>query len=78
MGAHAGTDWVVYLAIALSGASALGAEVIWTRLCSLLLSGTIYTFSIILAVFLIGHRDRQRRRLDRSRAARPIRGARSA
>jgi spermidine synthase len=50
---HTG-DWVVYLAIALSGMSALGAEVIWTRLYSLLLSGTTYTFSIILAVFLVG------------------------
>ena len=45
---------LIYLAIALSGMSALGAEVVWTRLFSLLLSGTTYTFSIILAVFLIG------------------------
>ena len=49
----AGT-WAVYLAIALSGMSALGAEVVWTRLLSLLLGGTVYTFSLILAVFLIG------------------------
>ena len=40
--------------IGLSGAAALGAEVIWTRLLSLLLGGTVYTFSIILAVFLSG------------------------
>src|SRR5947209_6166964 len=46
--------WAVYLAIALSGMSALGAEVVWTRLISLLLGGTVYTFSIILAVFLLG------------------------
>ena len=46
--------WAVYLAIALSGMSALGAEVVWTRLLSLLLGGTVYTFSLILAVFLIG------------------------
>ncbi|MBW8883328.1 MAG: SAM-dependent methyltransferase, partial [Planctomycetia bacterium] len=46
--------WTIYLAIALSGFSALGAEVIWTRLLSLLIGGTVYTFSIILAVFLIG------------------------
>jgi spermidine synthase len=45
---------LIYLAIGLSGMSALGAEVVWTRLFSLLLSGTTYTFSIILAVFLIG------------------------
>jgi spermidine synthase len=44
----------VYVAIALSGMSALGAEVVWTRLLSLLLGATVYTFSIILAVFLVG------------------------
>jgi spermidine synthase len=47
-------SWAVYVAIALSGASALGAEVVWTRLLSLLLGATVYTFSIILAVFLVG------------------------
>lgn len=46
--------WTPYLAIALSGCAALGAEVVWTRLLSLLLGGTVYTFSIILAVFLVG------------------------
>ena len=46
--------WPVYLTIALSGAGALGAEVIWTRLLGLMLGATVYTFSIILAVFLIG------------------------
>ena len=44
----------VYLAIALSGMGALGAEVVWTRLLSLMLGPTTYTFSIILAVVLIG------------------------
>lgn len=44
----------VYIAIALSGMTALGAEVIWTRLLSLLMGGTVYTFSIILSVFLVG------------------------
>jgi spermidine synthase len=44
----------VYLTIALSGLCALGAEVVWTRLLSLLLGGTVYTFAIILAVFLVG------------------------
>jgi spermidine synthase len=43
---------LVYLTIGLSGLSALGAEVVWTRLLSLLLGGTVYSFSIILAVFL--------------------------
>ncbi|HEY7170250.1 MAG TPA: fused MFS/spermidine synthase [Vicinamibacterales bacterium] len=45
---------VVLIAIACSGFCALAAEVIWTRLLSLLFSATVYTFSIILAVFLIG------------------------
>ena len=44
----------VYVTIALSGLCALGSEVIWTRLLSLLLGPTVYTFSIILAVFLVG------------------------
>ena len=44
----------VYAVIALSGASALGAEVVWTRLLSLMLGATVYAFSIILAVFLAG------------------------
>ena len=44
----------VYLAIALSGLCALGAEVIWTRTLGMLLGGSVYTFSILLAVFLVG------------------------
>ncbi|HYT65662.1 MAG TPA: fused MFS/spermidine synthase [Vicinamibacterales bacterium] len=44
----------VYVAIALSGMTALSSEVIWTRLLSLLFGGTVYTFSLILAVFLFG------------------------
>ncbi len=46
--------WPVYLTIALSGMTALGAEVVWTRLLSLLFGPSVYTFSIILAVFLLG------------------------
>jgi len=44
----------VYIAIALSGLAALGAEVIWTRILSLLFGGTVYTFSLIAAAFLCG------------------------
>src|SRR5215510_13266284 len=44
----------VYVAIALSGLTALGAEVIWTRILSLLFGGTVYTFSLIAAAFLCG------------------------
>lgn len=47
-------SWPVYITIALSGFCALGAEVIWTRLLSLMLGATVYTFAIILAVFLAG------------------------
>ena len=45
---------LVYIAIALSGLTALGAEVVWTRVLSLLFGATAYTFSLILAVFLVG------------------------
>jgi spermidine synthase len=44
----------VYLAIALSGLCAMAAETVWTRILALLLGGSVYTFSIILAVFLFG------------------------
>ncbi|HMK69968.1 MAG TPA: fused MFS/spermidine synthase, partial [Xanthobacteraceae bacterium] len=44
----------VYLTIAISGLTALGAQVVWTRQLSLLLGASVYTFSIILAVFLLG------------------------
>jgi len=44
----------VYISIALSGLTALGAEVIWTRILSLHFGGTVYTFAQILAVFLVG------------------------
>ncbi|HEV2448240.1 MAG TPA: fused MFS/spermidine synthase [Candidatus Sulfopaludibacter sp.] len=47
-------NWPVYLTIAISGATALGAEVVWTRLLAMLLGSTVYVFSIILAVFLAG------------------------
>ena len=46
--------WAVYAAIALSGMTALAAEVIWTRLLSLLFGGTVYAFALILAVYLLG------------------------
>jgi len=52
--AQPASNWPVYATIALSGATALGAEVIWTRLMAMLLGSTVYVFSIILAVFLIG------------------------
>jgi spermidine synthase len=50
----AGAAWPIYLSIALSGMTALASEVIWTRVLSLLFGATVYTFSLVLAVFLIG------------------------
>jgi len=47
-------QWAIYVAIAMSGMTALSSEVIWTRLLSLLFGGTVYTFSLILACFLFG------------------------
>jgi spermidine synthase len=44
----------VYVTIGLSGMTALASEVLWTRLLSLLFGATTYTFSLILAMFLLG------------------------
>jgi spermidine synthase len=51
---HPADQWAVQLVIGLSGLTALGAQVVWTRVLVLLMGATVYTFSIILAVFLIG------------------------
>lgn len=45
---------VVYGVIGLSGLTALGCQVVWTRILALLMGATVYTFSIILAAFLVG------------------------
>jgi spermidine synthase len=44
----------IYLVIGISGMCALGAEVVWTRLLAVMMGATVYTFSVILAVFLVG------------------------
>lgn len=44
----------IYAAIALSGLCAMGAAVAWNRLLALVLGGSIFTFSIVAAVFLLG------------------------
>jgi len=44
----------VYLALGLSGFCALACEAIWTRLLGLLFGASVYTLSLILAVFLTG------------------------
>jgi spermidine synthase len=46
--------WPILAASALSGATALCAEILWTRHLSLLFGGTVYAFALILAVFLFG------------------------
>ncbi|MEX2272895.1 MAG: fused MFS/spermidine synthase [Vicinamibacterales bacterium] len=46
--------WPIYLGIGISGMTALSAEVLWTRLLSLLFGATVYTFALVLAVFLTG------------------------
>jgi spermidine synthase len=45
---------LILFTIAMSGACALGAEVIWARNLALLMGGTVYTFSLILAAVLLG------------------------
>ena len=47
-------EWPVYLTVMLSGATALAAEVLWTRHLSLFIGATVYGFALILSVFLIG------------------------
>jgi spermidine synthase len=53
-GAAPAGHMAVYVTIGLSGLTALSAEVVWTRLLSLHFGATVYTFALILAVFLVG------------------------
>jgi spermidine synthase len=53
-GAPARDPRAIYIAAGLSGLTALGAQVVWTRLLTLLFGATVYAFAIILAVFLAG------------------------
>ncbi len=47
-------EWRIYFVVALSGLTALSAEILWTRNLSLLLGATVYTFALVLAGFLLG------------------------
>jgi spermidine synthase len=47
-------DASVLVAIGISGFCALAGEVVWTRLLALTFGATVYTFAVVLAVFLIG------------------------
>lgn len=53
-GRRASDVWLLYVVIGISGLTALGAQVVWTRVLAIQMGATVYTFSIILAVFLIG------------------------
>ena len=53
-GDAARADRLVYVAIALSGFCALAAEAIWTRMLGLLFGASVYTLSLVIAVFLVG------------------------
>ena len=44
--------WLLAIVACLSGAFALGLEVLWTRMFAQVLQNSVYTFSIILVVFL--------------------------
>ncbi len=46
--------WPIYVAVGISGCTALSAEVLWTRHLALLIGGTVYAFALMLAVFLLG------------------------
>lgn len=46
--------WPVLVATGLSGLTSLSSEVVWTRLLSLKLGATVYTYSLILAAILLG------------------------
>src|SRR5262245_50452914 len=48
--------WTIYLSIALSGLTALACEVLWTRTLTLLYGATVYTYSLLVAVFHVGLR----------------------
>jgi len=52
--ATADDNAAVYWAIGISGAAALGMQVVWTRYLAMLFGQTVYAFSAILAVFLAG------------------------
>jgi spermidine synthase len=50
---HETLRWAV-VAFAVSGFAGLGLEVVWTRLITLIFTGTTYAFTTMLAVFLVG------------------------
>lgn len=47
-------DLIILLSFALAGLAALVYQVAWTRILSLLLGSSVYAFSLILTVFILG------------------------
>jgi len=47
-------DSRIYAAVAFSAATALSAEIVWTRALSLAFAATVYVFSMVAAAFLLG------------------------
>ena len=68
--------WTIYVSIALSGACALGAEVVWTRLLGMMLGATVYVFSSSWPCSWLGWR--QAARVARGCCEKYGRGPRSA
>lgn len=53
-GPRAGLPWPWLIAYGLTGFIALGLEVVWFRLLNVVMSSNTYTFSRLLAVYLVG------------------------
>ena len=46
--------WRVMMACGVAGAASMSLEILWSRIGSLLIGGSVYTMAIVLAVFLAG------------------------
>lgn len=46
--------WLIALSLGLSGFAALGYEVVWTRMLQFFLGTSVYAFTVMLALYLIG------------------------
>lgn len=53
-GTDAGFRWVVMLGFGVSGFTAIGYEVLWTRALSFAIGSSVFAFTTVLAVFLTG------------------------
>ncbi|MBI3803391.1 MAG: fused MFS/spermidine synthase [Nitrospirae bacterium] len=53
-GSDSGRRRILYVVFALSGFAAMIYEVVWTRILTLILGSTLYSFATMLATFLLG------------------------